>query len=568
MKLRDLSNKASKQRNCLDRKSTEMERIITNAILISVLFWNHCEGVVADSISATIGTNSGTSTSSSTLSCKAYSYSTISEAIECISIPAPQDGIADPNQILRLEAKYNLSEKLYYHSSRLIVNGRGRVMEVPTQNDSIDNNYESLKEKRKESKDTDGATGFPVQIAVVIVEEMGIWNADGDLLDEDNEGEDVEKIAELFAMSLHNRWGVGYEITVPIDNPENEETNQKRGGGTGVLVFLSVSDRVVYISVGGALTKVLTKGRIDRVIANDMRPYFKRIEYDIGLRKGIDAIAEILKDGEEPSAFERFWEEWCNLFVSGLVYACVFAATAYQSRKLKREERTYAKAVRMLSELDQARAEALRGSYRPATSCPICLEDFKSESHGSDGRPVVLLRCGHVFDATCFEEWVAKGSGAVAKCPVCRMDVGPSGSLEDTDSIGDADADSVHTRTRLLDATENANSVEHDNGNDDNDQAMDLYQSDRNFRLERLAHLHPRYVTFEAVARWSSSSFHGSLARDPSFRSRDPGGRRRARQSSRSPSGSNRENGNYDDSRGVDAAFGGGSSGGGKGGRF
>merc|ERR1712124_125232 len=57
-------------------------------------------------------------------------------------------------------------------------------------------------------------------------------------------------------------------------------------------------------------------------------------------------------------------------------------------------------------------------------SCPICLEDFSSTTHGSDGHPIQLLRCGHVFDKTCYQEWVSSGNGDVTKCPICRIDVG------------------------------------------------------------------------------------------------------------------------------------------------
>ena len=54
------------------------------------------------------------------------------------------------------------------------------------------------------------------------------------------------------------------------------------------------------------------------------------------------------------------------------------------------------------------------------------------------------------------------------------------------------------------------------------------YQLDRMFRLERLSELYPRYITSDAVTRWSSSSFHGSLVDDPTFRSRNPTSTRNA----------------------------------------
>ena len=85
-----------------------------------------------------------------------------------------------------------------------------------------------------------------------------------------------------------------------------------------------------------------------------------------------------------------------------------------------------------------------------AIQCPICLEPFEPdiatidmeqslEKHkqrhtridsygipliGTDDKPIKLLRCGHIFDMTCWQMWVDSGQGNVLICPVCRQDVG------------------------------------------------------------------------------------------------------------------------------------------------
>ena len=44
---------------------------------------------------------------------------------------------------------------------------------------------------------------------------------------------------------------------------------------------------------------------------------------------------------------------------------------------------------------------------------------------GNDDRPIKLLRCGHIFDMTCWQTWVDSGTGGNPWiCPVCRQDVG------------------------------------------------------------------------------------------------------------------------------------------------
>lgn len=102
--------------------------------------------------------------------------------------------------------------------------------------------------------------------------------------------------------------------------------------------------------------------------------------------------------------------------------------------------------------------------YQISEQCPICLEPFdwipekgtctdcsnsdvgsmsptpdkrKYQKHhksvdsldiptvGSDDRPIKLLRCGHIFDMTCWQTWVDSGTcGNPWICPVCRQDVG------------------------------------------------------------------------------------------------------------------------------------------------
>jgi len=516
-------------------------------------------------------------------------HSTVLEAVESIQIP--YDGIADPNKILGQSAKRNLADRLRQHSTYLTVNGQGRVVATSTRNQ----NSNDAKDSKQSIADIDNAE-FPVQIAVAVVEGIGIWNDD---IDCENDV-DIEEIAGQFATSLHNKWGIGQEI-IPIDKDDSTENNS--GGGTGVLVFLSVRDRVVFISVGGALGHLLTSGRIDRIIHNAMRPDLKQANYELGLTKGIDAIIELLKKAEEPSVFERSRDKWfnTNTIVVFIWTIFVIGNGAFQRWKRQREQRIYAKAAIRLSELDRARAEALRGTYRRTASCPICLDDFSSTVLGSDGHPIQLLRCGHVFDKTCYQEWVSSGCcGDVTKCPMCRADVGFSlDDIPDTLSTGnniqfrsfaanagsedddDPNDGSSTNNNDLQSIVTNHDGVtfafEDDNGNDstnltgssfDRDtHMMNLYQRDRNYRLERLSELYPRYITSDAVMRWSSPTFNGSLVRDLSFRNRDPAVTQNVRRCCSSASDSEHGLNNGNDQRGG-CTFNGGTSAGGKGGRF
>jgi len=60
--------------------------------------------------------------------------------------------------------------------------------------------------------------------------------------------------------------------------------------------------------------------------------------------------------------------------------------------------------------------------------CPICLEDFTSES------PAVFLGCGHAFHLHCIYEWLERSSN----CAVCQTLVK---GYDDDDDSEDKDVD-------------------------------------------------------------------------------------------------------------------------------
>ena len=461
------------------------------------------------------------------------------KAVENIPLPY-EDGIADPNKVLDETVRDQLRDRIHRISSSLTLNREGRIAAASGRNDGCCSENET-EDNKQEAEDNDN-TEFPIQIAVAIMEQLDLVNENQ--IDKDNI--DTEEIAKQFVMELHNSWGIGREIT----SRDGENSPQKMHiGGTGVLVFLGVRDRIIYISVGGALEHILTAGQLNRVIAEVMGAHLKQGNYGLGLTKGIDAIAELLVNYEEPvlDSEGNEPENWTEAF---LVFAFGFGFL-YGRNKRKQEERIYAKAAAQLSELDRARAEVLQGSYQQTASCPICLEDFSSTKCGSDGHPVQLLRCGHIFDKTCYDKWVSSGKGDVTKCPVCRADVGighedspicheVEHSLSEGDHTplsddtsrenNDLQLEDLPTSEREGDSSNNS-SISNPIDIRHNEQQMNInirYQLDRMFRLERLSELYPRYITSDAVTRWNSSSFDGSLVDDPTFRSRNPTSTRNA----------------------------------------
>lgn len=339
---------------------------------------------------------------------------------------------------------------------------------------------------------------------------------------------DEEDVAEEYARFLHNKWGVGAECSP--------------GKSTGLLYFLSVDDRAMYLSRGKALEPVLTNRRLDKIL-DKAKPHLRNQYYVKALMAVLDEIELYLERGE-PSEAERRAAFLENLLPFSIL-AGILGVFFIKNRHDQSQARAYAQVESHLSELDRGRAEALQGRYR-CTSCPICFEDFQTPAEpgdqpktGSDGQPLKLLRCGHVFDETCWSEWVSSGQGNVRRCPICNQDVGGGGTNETTQQAPPP-------------PQQQQNQQQRDQERDD--RMMRQFHRERNFRLHRMARRYPTYVRDEQIRHWTSSTYDGTLARDPSF----------VRSNPQSQHGTRSNQSGYRSSSG----FGGGTSGGGRGGSW
>jgi uncharacterized membrane protein YgcG len=346
-----------------------------------------------------------------------------------------------------------------------------------------------------------------------------------------------EKGARVFGQYLHNQWGVGMETPC---------------GGTGVLIFLSDKDRAIYISRGSALESVLTDRRLDRTIES-MKVLLQKQQYGEAVLKALRDMEFLIQLGE-PLFRERV-HDWIVAYTGVAWFAVIVGLVIRQIWKDQRTRRNYAQVASHLDELDRARAEALQGRFL-AVSCPICLECFQprvegsNTQKGSDSLPLKLLRCGHVFDETCWAEWVSSGQGNVAKCPICKQDVGGS-----SDVVPPRSESAVTRRLVGTDRNEMNSGSFDDSSQQGETRVLQQYSRERNFRLTRLGARYPQFIRPQQLQRWTQSTHDGQLARDPSFVNSDP--QRQSTAGGRSSSGSNSSGG-----------FGGGSSGGGRGGRW
>uniref|UniRef100_UPI00404931CE TPM domain-containing protein n=1 Tax=Fulvivirga sp. TaxID=1931237 RepID=UPI00404931CE len=102
-----------------------------------------------------------------------------------------------------------------------------------------------------------------VQVALVVLSSIG------------------DEVPKDFAYSLFNNWGVGV-----------------KGKDNGLLILLVVDQRRVEFETGYGLESLLTDATCKSIQMKYMVPQFKNEDYDAGLLDGVNAIIEILQNGE------------------------------------------------------------------------------------------------------------------------------------------------------------------------------------------------------------------------------------------------------------------------------
>uniref|UniRef100_A0A7S1ERD4 RING-type domain-containing protein n=1 Tax=Timspurckia oligopyrenoides TaxID=708627 RepID=A0A7S1ERD4_9RHOD len=330
-----------------------------------------------------------------------------------------------------------------------------------------------------------------VEVAVVLVQKMRTTL------------EDKQLAAEKFAKAVHDSWGVG-----------DSQCN------LGALLFLSVSDRVVYISTGRGTQKMLTDGKVQSII-HSMRPLLRKQNYGEAIQKAVTSIGRVVSGQKvEPTASSKLLE-----FLPSVLFLSIFGMLAISSWFSQRKQREqYRRCMAQLSRLDEDRAQARANTYQQR-SCPICMEDFdsskpadkstkkpvstettpettaKAPSNAEPTRAVRTLRCGHKFCKSCIESWVT--SSSKMDCPVCRE---PLNGRPDSNNSGSAGPS---------ESSESSSGAEPG-------VYQRRYDSELNFRLARLRYMYPRFITPTLLSRWRNNSYRDAFADDVAFLALDP----------------------------------------------
>ena len=298
-----------------------------------------------------------------------------------------------------------------------------------------------------------------VELAVATVRKMNLPAVlrQGSYYAYEDEDDMVNDAAQIFSRSLHDNWWRDPLCTPPSEQQDEEDPAciNTEAASHGILIFLSIQDRVCFISTGGAISSVLPWWRLDHIVTS-MKPDLRRRDYGNALLHAIQDLSNMLEAGP-PTLSDRLHDFVARFGVVIAFALFTFFFGAWGEYRDRRKRWQYAEQRSTLTAMDREKARQLQREYKNR-SCPICLEDFpctgpvstdettekssspglsKSENTslrrvdtygiplcGADNKKIKMLRCGHVFCETCWKSWVHSGCGNPCNCPMCRQDVG------------------------------------------------------------------------------------------------------------------------------------------------
>lgn len=247
----------------------------------------------------------------------------------------------------------------------------------------------------------------------------------------------VNDAAQIFSHVVHDNWW----SEANVDCLNDGET-QCPSPAYGILIFLSVQDHVCFISTGSATTYLLPWWRLGNVVWS-MKDDLMKKHFGKAMIAGIRELTVMLQSG--PPSMQSRVRDFLSRFGVVLGFAIVtFLFGAWGEYRDRRKRWQYAERRSNMSPVEREKARHLQREFK-TKACPICLENFVDESNGgspsafgvfrrvdsfgiplrgNDDKPIKMLRCGHIFDETCWRQWVNSGQGNPCICPVCRQDVG------------------------------------------------------------------------------------------------------------------------------------------------
>mmetsp|Transcript_5314 Transcript_5314/g.11245 ORF Transcript_5314/g.11245 Transcript_5314/m.11245 type:complete len:725 (-) Transcript_5314:129-2303(-) len=296
-----------------------------------------------------------------------------------------------------------------------------------------------------------------VEVAIALVQKINlpaILRADSYFFYSDQD-DMVNDAAQYFARYVHDTWNRRVM--------QEQQTNDSSVTTNIVLIFISVHDRICYISSGTRIATILPWWRLEHVV-QDMKPMLRKGHTGDALEVAIDDMTSLLRAGS-PTVKDRM-DDFFERFGVVLAFAFfTFLFATYGEFQDRRKRVILAERRSRMTVVEREKARSMQKEFQ-TKACPICLETFggsnnesgkdditvdanastltkkerarkkeqkqkmkRVDSHGiplkgNDERPIKFLRCGHIFDESCWRSWVDSGHGNSMMCPVCRQDIG------------------------------------------------------------------------------------------------------------------------------------------------
>eukprot|EP01023_Acetabularia_acetabulum_P021853 TRINITY_DN2157_c0_g4_i2.p1 TRINITY_DN2157_c0_g4~~TRINITY_DN2157_c0_g4_i2.p1 ORF type:complete len:475 (+),score=58.38 TRINITY_DN2157_c0_g4_i2:25-1449(+) len=317
---------------------------------------------------------------------------------------------------------------------------------------------------------------------------------------------------KVFAKTLHDSWGVGDE-----------------GCDNGVLIFVAIENRKIYISTGKGAVELLPDQIVQNIIDSEIKPYFRQLNYLKGLQSAIVTMG--LQVNPDVSTIKFHSRRQKGESIGGwLIPLAIFGWighflwTCYSNRK---QSRQYNKAKEALKKLQDDFESAKKQKYISKT-CPICFVELEEKKKSTDekedkqdenneerassssapqmikedqpllnetnnnsenrSRKRFYLPCGHCFCEPCVMEWLNNHR----TCPICRKPM-------DRDYQPPNESNRYQPPNSCQGGAATATGVPQGIGQID-------YFPEFMFRLRRIQLFYPEFVTGGMVDRWTHTA--------------------------------------------------------------
>jgi len=277
------------------------------------------------------------------------------------------------------------------------------------------NNYNHLIDKKSES----------IEIGVAIVRKFDVSAIlrKVAVLDDSFEDENdlVSNAAHIFSNHLREKWWIsqGNGTSLKSDLTKNRGINglHQTKSTSGILIFLSEQNQVSFIVRGSVLSRILPNWRLEKVENGMQNKLRSGVNYGDVIIGAINDISSLLNAGP-PLAQEQVDNFISRFRVTFLFLFCLSLYATWGNIQYRRKRWYFAERASKLDNVARERASKMQVNYKQQF-CVICLNEFCSSSkiknkkelkeldiygiprYGSDGLPIKILRCGHIFDQSC-----------------------------------------------------------------------------------------------------------------------------------------------------------------------